>query len=274
MLWNTMYTYIKSWFIYHGIAWNLMIISIALAIVFGAIWLLAQWPPLFKKPWLWAVAVTSAFLTLLAVTFVQIPLAYYAGRALQHFWSSDTLTTWLYLSKIPSLLITGLVQEGAKMVPIVVWWWRSGKRIDPKMGLAIGALAGAGFEIYEAFWAHTQVFMSGWTWNEVSLSGFQALLPFWDRFWAVAMNIAISALVGYGLAKGRGWQFYLIASGLHAAVNYLVIFYQRGMLTFTQVEIFLAAAAALIMLAVIWLRWRDEWEKEEIEPTAPAGTDV
>ena len=134
MLWNSMYAYLKSWFIYPDLAGHLLVVGIALAIVFGAIWLLAHWPPLFKKPWLWAVAVVSAFLTLLAIVFVQIPLQYYVGKALEHFWSQTTLTDWLYLAGIPQILISGLVQEGAKMVPMVVWWWRSGRSIDPETG--------------------------------------------------------------------------------------------------------------------------------------------
>lgn len=262
-MWATMHNYLHSWFVFKGLAWHLLVISIALAIAFGAIWLLAHWPPLFKKYWLWAVLVVSAFLTLLAIVFVQIPLQWWAGDAMEHFWSSTTLTNWMLLSGLPALLISGLVQEGAKMVPTAFWWWRSGKKIDPKLGLAIGALAGAGFGIFEATWSHTQVFMSGWTWNVVSTSGFQGILPFWDRFWAIAAHIAISALMGYGLAKGKGWQFYLLASGLHAAVNFLVLPYRKGMLTFNQVEILIAGAAALVTLAALYLRWRKDEEAPE-----------
>jgi RsiW-degrading membrane proteinase PrsW (M82 family) len=283
MLWDTMTQYLKSWFVFPGLAGHLLVIGIGLAIVFGAIWLTSHWPPLFKKPWLWAVLVMSAFLTLLAVIFVQIPLQYYSGSALEHFWSQTALTQWLLLAGIPSVLISGLVQEGAKMLPIVFWWWSSGKKLDPKMGLAIGALAGAGFAIFEATWAHNQVFMSGWTWNLISTSGYQALLPFWDRFWAVAMHIAVSALVGYGLAKGKGWQFYLIAAALHSVINYMIVLFRKGSLTFNQVEILLAGAAALVTLFVLWLRWRENKEEtqtaliepmEIAEPDKPAGIDV
>jgi len=281
MLWETMIEYLKSWFVFPGLAWNWMAIGIALGIAFGAIWLLANWPPLFnksflKKPWFWAVAVFSAFFTLLAIVFVQLPLQYYSGKTLQHFWDLQTLNNWLYLAGIPTILLSGLVQEGAKMVPIVFWWWRSGKSIDPKLGLAIGALAGAGFGIFESTWAHSQTFMSGWTWAAVNYDAVQALLPFWERFWMVAMHISLSALVGYGLAKGKGWQFYLIAVGLHSAINYVVILYGKELLTLNQIEIYLAAAAALVMLAVLWLRWRKD--KKEIGPVVvpdkPAEIDV
>ena len=54
-----------SWFT------NPSILGIGLAVAFGVIWLIGYWPPLFKKPWLWAVLVISAFLSLAAVSFIK-----------------------------------------------------------------------------------------------------------------------------------------------------------------------------------------------------------
>jgi len=273
MLWEQMQYFLKSWFIYPDLKWGLMLIGIGLALVFGAIWLICHWPPLFRKHWLWAVAVFSAFFTMLAVTFVQIPLQYYVGQALEHFWNIQTLYDWLLLAGLPGVLLSGLVQEGAKMVPMVAWWWRSGRNIDPKLGLAIGALAGASFGIFEAVWGHNQVFMAGWTWQEVQSGGLLALTPFWDRFWVIAFHIAASSLAGYGLAKGRGWQFYLIAAGLHGLINYVVLPYRKGQMNFNQVEIYVAVVAALVTAVVLWLRWRKgkEEKEEPSQPTEPVG---
>ena len=163
---------------------------------------------------------------------------------------------WILLAGIPQILLSGLVQEGAKLVPVVVYWRRSDKNIDPKLGLAIGAVAGAGFAIFEAQWAHNLIFASGWTWASVQAGGFMALLGFWERFFAVAAHIAFSALAGYGLAKGRGWQFYLIASGLHALLNYGVVLRSAGLLTNLHVEIYIAAIAVAVTVWALWLRWR------------------
>ncbi len=276
MLFDQMMAFLKSWFIYPGLNWDLMLIGIGLALAFGAVWLCAQLPPLFKKHWLWAVAAVGAFLSLLAVVFVQIPLQHWAGQAMMHFWTQDILMEWLLLAGIPGVLISGLVQEGAKMVPMVAWWWRSGRNIDPKLGLAIGALAGAGLGIFEAVWAHNQIFMSGWTWQLVQTDGLLALAGFWDRFWVVAFHIAASSLAGYGLAKGWGWQFYLLASGLHGLINYVVLPYRKGMMTFNQVEVYVAAVAILVTLAVIWLQWRKSGEEtaETAESIEPNGIDI
>ncbi|OGN94604.1 MAG: hypothetical protein A2Y89_05260 [Chloroflexi bacterium RBG_13_51_18] len=282
MLWDSMINFFKSWFNYPGVGWGYMLGGIVLAIIFGGIWLLGLQPKVNKKPGLWAVAVVSAFLTLLAITFVQIPLQYYYGQLLESNISQRALLDWLLLAGIPTVLISGLVQEGAKMIPMVFWWQRSGRKIEPREGLLIGAMAGAGFGVFEAVWVHNQVFMAGWTWDVISIDWVNALIPFWDRLWVIAIHISVAALAGYGLAKGKGWQFYLLASVLHGVVNYFVLPFQKGLLTSNQVEIYTAVIGILVMLAVLWLRWRKDNEEpampvEEVAPTGldtPAATDV
>ena len=279
-MWEQMMAFLKSFFVFPGLKPEWMLVGVVLALVFGAIWLCAHWPPLFKKPWLWPVMVVSAFLTLLAITFVQIPLQNWAGEAMMHFWDQMTLVDWLLLVGIPGVLLSGLVQEGAKMVPMVFWWWRSGRNIDPKLGLAIGAIAGAGFGIFEAVWVHNQLFAAGWTMQALQTDGFLGVAGFWERFFAVGFHIAVSALAGYGLAKGKGWQFYLIAAGLHALLNYSAvvrqyIYFQKGFDTLVQVEVFVAILAVAVAVWALLLRWgrTDELETETAEPTE-TKTDV
>ena len=258
-----MLTFLKSWFIYPNLTWNLMLIGIGLAIVFGAIWLVCHWPPLFKRHWLWAVLAGSAFLSLTAVSFIQIPLQALAGQALGSFWSQEVLNSWLLLAGIPQILLSGLVQEGAKMVPMVVWWWRHNRNIDVKVGLAIGAIAGAGLGIFEAVWAHCRIFAAGWTWQALQTDGFLAIAGFWERFFAVGFHIAVSALAGYGLARGKGWQFYLIASLLHALLNYSVVLLQKGLFTIVQLETYAAVMAVVVTAVVLLLRWHKTDEANE-----------
>ena len=250
-------------------------ISIGLAIAFGAVWLACYRPPLFKKPWLWAVLAGSAFLTLAAACFIQIPLLAWTVQALGHFWSQQVLWSLFYLAVIP--LVGGLVQEGAKMVPVVVWWRRSGKNIAPKLGLVIGAVSGAGFGIFEAQYAHNTIFASGWTWELVQTYGFWALFGFWERFFIIAAHIALSALAGYGLARGRGWQFYLIASALHGLlslawklfpssnlfIHEAIISYSLGRCVYT------AVLAVLVTAWALWLRWRKKAATAEPAISSP-----
>jgi len=221
--------------------------GIGLAIGFGVVWLAAYWPPLFRKPWLWAVLVSSPFLTLAAVCFIQVPLETWMGQALAHFWSQEVLARWILVVGIPAVLLSGLVQEGAKMVPMVVYWSRSGKNIDPKLGLAIGAVAGAGFGIFEAQWMHNLIFASGWTWAAVQTGGFMALLGFWERFFTVAAHIAFSALAGYGLTR--------VLTGLH-------------------LEIYAAVLAAAVTTWALWLRWRKGADTAQPELETGTGTET
>ena len=265
MLFDQMMAFLESWFIYPGLSWDLMLISIGLAIVFGAIWLCGHWPPLFKNYWFWVVAVVGAFLALLAVVFVQIPLQFWTGEALMHFWSEEVLLNWLLLAGIPQILYSGLVQEGAKMVPMVVWWWRCDRNIDPKLGLAIGAAVGAGFGIFEAVWAHGRILAAGWTLQAIEANGFIGIAGFWERFFAIGFHISASALVGYGLARGKGWQFYLIAGVLHALLNYSVVFLQKGYFTIVQLETYAAVFAVILTAVILLLRWRKTEEEEIIE---------
>lgn len=258
-----MIKFFLSGFLFPNITSSGLLWGIGLGILFGAIWLAGYWPPLFRKPWLWAVMASSAILSWAAVAFVQIPLQVWTGQALGHFWSQETLQRWILLAAIPQILLSGLVQEGSKLVPVVIWWQRMGKDVAPKMGLVVGAIAGAGFGIFEAVWALNTVFASGWSWQAVEIGGMLALMPFWERFFAVALHIGVSALAGYGLAKGWGWQFYLIASFLHALTNYGVVLLQSGLLTVVQIEVYVAVIAVAITGAALWLRWRRSQETFE-----------
>jgi RsiW-degrading membrane proteinase PrsW (M82 family) len=230
--------------------------GIGLAIYFGAVWLTPYYPPLFKKARIWVVMVVSAFLALAAAAFVQIPLQSLAGQAIGSIWSQEYVMSRILLFGIPQILLSGLVQEGAKMVPLV-WYWRGeGKRLDPKTGLAVGAAAGAAFGIFEAQWVHNTIFASVNVWEALQASGLLALTGFWERFFVVAAHTAFSALAGYGLARGKGWQFYLVASGLHALLNYGAVLLTAGVLTAVQLEIYVAVLGSVVTAWALWLRWR------------------
>lgn len=259
-MFSQMTGFFLSAFRFPDLAWYFIILAIVIGLFFGAVWLIPFWPPLKKRPWLWAVGIVSALFTWSAIAFIQIPLQTWAGQALGYFWGEFTLLNWLLLAGIPQILLSGLVQEGTKLVPTVFYWWRSGRHLDPKFGLLLGVMAGAGFGVFEAVWVHNSIFASGWTWHAVEINGVMALLGFWERFFSVAFHVAVSALAGYGLAKGLGWQFYLLASLLHGATNYSVILLQKGLLSSIGVEFYIAALALAITATALWLRWHNHKE--------------
>jgi lipopolysaccharide export LptBFGC system permease protein LptF len=85
----------------------------------------------------------------------------------------------------------------------------------------------------------------------------------------VAGNIALSAIVGYGLAKGKGVGFYLLASLLHAALLYVSILTAKGTITNNQMDIIIAAAVAVLTLIVLLIRWRKRDEDTPYLPGSP-----
>ena len=272
MSWEEIRSFLESWFLYPDVAWYMIGIAVLVALFFGGIWMIFYRQPRFSNSWPLGVMVFSAFFTLVAVAFIQLPLQTYINEGFTNAWDGLTLHDWLLLTGLPIILLSGLVQEGAKMVPMVAWW-RGRKNLDPKMGLAIGAIAGFGFGVFEAFTINTYIIGSGWTPDAIVEFGFLGIAPFWERFFVIGFHIAASALAGYGLAKGLGWQFYLIAAGAHSLVNYATILYQRGYLTITQVEIYVAVVAALVTIAALWLRYRKgKQETPSVPPAEPVET--
>jgi hypothetical protein len=251
-----------SGFVYPGLLWHQVLLSIGLAFAFGAVWFTPYWTPILKKPWAWAILAGSAFLSWTAVAFIQLPLQQLTGNFLVERFGMETYQSLVLLMGIPGILLTGLVQEGSKLVPVVVCWWRWGRRIDPRLGLAVGAVAGLGLGLLEAVWAHNNVFLSGWGWEAVQSGGLMALAPFWERFFTIAAHISFSAIAGWGLAKGWGWQFYLIAAVLHSFLNYSAVLLYAGYFTTAALEIQLAVIAAVVTAGALWLRWG--------EPSGPA----
>ncbi len=233
-------------------------VAMGLAIVFGLFWYALYRPPLTGYGFLWSVMAVSAIVTLLAVAFIQVPLQILTQQLIGMAFDQATIVKWLFFLGLPIVLLSGLVQEGAKMLPMVFIWQRADRNISPVVGIVLGAAAGAGFGIFEAMWAHNQVFAAGFTWASVKAGGFTVIMPFWERFFTIAGHIAFSALAGYGLAKGKGWLFFLIAAGLHSLMNYSVILLQAQLITMMTLEIMLAIMTVAATVGVLLLRYRED----------------
>ncbi|MCJ7828787.1 MAG: hypothetical protein MUP81_03485 [Dehalococcoidia bacterium] len=247
-----MFYFLKEYF------WaNPSILGWGLAIIFGVIWLACYRPPFITKPWLWAILVAGAILAPIAIVITSFPVGMGIAKLYSYFWSQETIEGWAWLLSIPSIFIFGLVWEGAKLLPVGVYWWRKNREIEPKFGLLIGAVAGAGFGILQAQWA-LNYFISdyNWSWQLAQTAGFAALSGFWESFFVLGLNVASTALAGWGVAKGWGWKFYLLAGFVYLVTNYNAILVYYGLVSTTQAQFIIAAWALIVVGVTLWLRER------------------
>ena len=246
--------------------------GIGIALALGAIWLGSFAPPVHKRPWLWAVLAGGAIIFGPTISF-QVILQLGANQALLHFWDQATLEQHLLFAAIPAILFTGLVQEGLKLVPALVYM-RYNRPISNRDALILGAVAGAGFGIFEAVWVCNTIFASGFTWATVQLYGWQALLGFWERFSAVGFHTAATALAIYGWNKGKGWQFYLLVAFLHIILDYSVVLLAVRVFTIVQLEIYALVLAVAVLAPALWLRWRKPKQEPDIENASTGSVEL
>lgn len=141
---------------------NPSFLGISLALIIGVVWLTVYWPPLFRHRWLWAVLAGGAIAAPIGIFLQEFMVTTWLGELARKIWSPETLNNWFLVVAAPGLFVQGLVREGAKFVPVVTYWLCKRREISPRFGLAIGAIAGAGFGILEAQWTLNYIIHSGW----------------------------------------------------------------------------------------------------------------
>jgi hypothetical protein len=244
-------------------------ISVALAVLFGVIWMACFRPPLFSKFWLWAILPFGAMITLLAVAVLQLPFQSWIEHVIQAPYHDEHHIMPFLLAALPVLVVSALVQEGAKLVPAVTYWQLEKRKINPVLGMQIGAVAGAGFGMLQAQWVHNAIFASGWTFEMVQIEGIGELFVFYESVFIVAMHVTTAALSGYGLAKGWGWQFYLLASLIHIGMYTICFLIHAHFIPHVMGELAMSLYIEAIMVAVIIVGERStkRAEHDEVEQT-------
>jgi hypothetical protein len=236
--------------------------SAVLAVAFAAPWLVLLARRWLRRTWVWGVVALGALLFPLSIAWVQVPIQ----QALNSLWLRtlpvETIQRYVVFVGLPSVVVAGLVQELAKYGDAIAGLYLVRARHVPRAGLALGAAAGAGYGAMEAFWTFNQIFASGFTWASVQLGGVAALLGFIERFFAVMFHIGVAALAAYGFATRRPWRYLLLAIGLHALDDYLVILLQARVLGVAELELVAGLIGVGTLAAALWLRAR---------PRTPAG---
>jgi hypothetical protein len=208
-------------------------------------------------------------ITLLAVAVIQLPFESLLGHGAHATHHDEHNIMPLLLAALPLIVISALVQEGGKLVPAVTYWQLEKRNINPVLGMQIGAVAGAGFGILQAQWTHNAIFASGWTFEMVQIEGLYELFVFWESLFIVAMHVTTAALSGYGLAKGWGWQFYLLASLIHIGMYVICFLIHSHVIPHVMGELAMSIYIEAIMVTVIIIGERHvkHAEHDEVEQT-------
>jgi hypothetical protein len=146
------------------------------------------------------------------------------------------------------------------------------KDFTPQLGLIAGATAGAGFGIFEAIWKLNLIlpdigFLSsltnstlhylsaaGFSYVKYSLLGSIPIMGVFGGFYSIVFHISAAALIGFGLAKRRGWQFYLLAVFLNALINYGAFLVYLPRITMVEGIIWVTVPLVLVTVFALWLR--------------------
>ena len=227
---------------------------LALLFTLPFLWLLAR--GYLRRPAVWLTVIVAAVLFSPSIALVQVPIQ----RALSAFWVGaigvPAIRANLILVGLPSVLVSDLVQETAKLLFAVLGLRLLGEPRGDRAGLAIGAASGAGYGGFEAFWVFNSVFAVGFGWATVQLVGPAALLGFFERLVTVPLHIGAASLSAYGYAIGRPWRFLLAAILLHTLANWSAIFLQSQAIGAIGAEAWVAAISAAAIGSALWLRYR------------------
>lgn len=239
--------------------WTLF--AIGLALVYGAIWIAGFWPPLFKNWRLWLVLVAGFILPTIILSFIQLPLQYttfqYLAPLLDKYFQDIAVKL---ITGILLAIIFGLTVQGALFIPVFYYRLNRLDEFTPRFGLMVGALSGAVFGMMLSFSLFSKFVEIG---IATALSHPVSYLSFVERFFAVALFAGTTALCGYGLAKGKGWQAYLIFAGVLCVYQYISLLMSAKMFDLWATEIIMTLLSAAAAGLALWLYWK-KTKPEEI----------
>lgn len=193
------------------------------------------------------VAVIMATAVELAATMLLDTLVV---REYGFFTQNPTAVTFLVV-----IVIAPVVEEFAKLLGVFRYSryiWR------PRNGLVFGAAAGLGFASTENFlFESTAYFQEG-------LEAFLTLALV-RSFSSALMHASATSISGYGVARSRSyggpwWPYYVAAVAMHASFNIFAsfgVFFSQRLGPIAN-GIGLAFSLALVIFAVLFIRWRLE----------------
>lgn len=176
------------------------------------------------------------------------PIIYITQAPLQKYYAIQVLAPTLgagdpiFIQAMIPALLTGLIQESLKLIPLLVVV----RIVKPKpiSIISMGAFVGAGFGFVEACQIVAPLF------QERLLTGYTLI----ERVFTILSHATLGAALGYGIARNKIWQLWLIAAGLHSFGNYLIIFVQLKMLTIKGLNIILGLYDIALLVGMVSLQ--------------------
>jgi RsiW-degrading membrane proteinase PrsW (M82 family) len=118
-------------------------------VLFGAFWLILLSPIRLAPPSRWFLLLAGLLMFAPSIALVQLPLQAWVSRLIVVVVGVAAYQRNITLLAIPAVILSGIIQEGAKLIPIAAYaGWR--KQPIPRFGLSIGALVGLGYGVTEA----------------------------------------------------------------------------------------------------------------------------
>nr|MBN2277011.1 PrsW family intramembrane metalloprotease [candidate division Zixibacteria bacterium] len=227
----------KSPFGFEDFFWRIPVYLVCLAV--GLVFAIPFLRKYFRQPELYLILILGGFLFPL-INQIQLPL--------QRWFAENYMIPGIksggsiYYYGLYSALISGLVQETLKLIPVALFFmWRHPGR---NLTIALGVFCGLGFGIHEAASLSGAAYQSG------------ALSIFSMAMFRYLMTILFHAVTGgaFGYALHRGWIkviiVWLALVVIHAFINYLFIFVQKAVFDVTILEILTILIYLLLLLAV------------------------
>jgi len=207
----------------------------------GALLTFPFWRRNFRKPELYISVILGA-LTYLLARLAHVPV---------QEWYTNTVVIpgiqtggSLYLFAIFNALLTGLVLETFKIIPIamIFFIWKK----NSLSGLLLGIFCCVGFGIFESAAIIGATFQTGnmpiFSWGV------------FERIIGILFNVTVGAALGFGLSRNitalfRAWLGMIL---VHTLSSYLIVLVQRKVIDFAIFEI-LTALIYLLALLVVYL---------------------
>jgi hypothetical protein len=242
------------------IGWILF--AIGLALVYGAIWIACFWPPIFKKWPLWLVMIGAFVLPTIALPFIQFPLQSVISQplisSLGRYFQDIAVNL---ITGVVMAIISGLIVQGVLLIPVLYYRLNKPDEFKPRFGLMVGALSGAIFGMVQAYMLFSKFVEIGIV--SISQANPLSLLAFYETFIGIALYAGATALVGFGLAKGKGWQAFLIFAGVNAIYDYVSLLLAAKALSLLVTEIIIAVLALGCIGLALWLYWKKTRTEEK-----------